>query len=179
LLAIRLLVLDLDETLVFATDNPLHREPDWIFNEYSIYRRPHLEQFIQHCTTNFHIGLWSSAGEEYVSFMANQLFPEANSIKFAWSGKRCIQRSSGISNIKDLRKLRRFGYLAHEILIVDDSPEKVCRQPKNLVKIAPYDGNLDDAELLNIIAHIEEKRVQFSEKPTLTHHSSGTPNGAP
>ena len=164
-MTIRLLVLDLDETLVFATDIPLHRKPDWIFNEYSIYRRPHLEQFIKHCLTTFHIGLWSSAGEEYVSFMANQLFPEPNSIKFAWSGKRCIHRSSGISNIKDLRKLRRFGYLDHEILIVDDSPEKVCRQPKNLVRIAPYDGKLDDVELLKTISYIEEKREQFSGKP--------------
>jgi hypothetical protein len=46
-------------------------------------------------------------------------------------------------------------------LIVDDSPEKVCRQPKILVRIEPNNGSQDDMERKNIINRIKEKQQQF------------------
>jgi TFIIF-interacting CTD phosphatase-like protein len=163
-MAIRLLVLDLDETLIYTTETPLSRDPHWTFNEYSIYRRPYLDAFLAYCQANFDLGVWSSAGDEYVAFVAQKLFPDPSSLKFVWGGSRCIHRSSGITNIKDLRKLQRFKYLPHEILIVDDSAEKVSRQPKNLVLIPPYAGDPEDNELSSVIELIEARRSQF-EKP--------------
>lgn len=158
---IKLVVLDLDETLIYATDQQLSRVGDYKFNEYHIYRRPHLDKLISYCIDNFDVGIWSSAGDDYVSFVSEQLFKDKAQLKFAWGGARCIHRSSGISNIKDLRKLRRFGYWPYQILMIDDSLEKVCRQPKSLVKVEPYDGSLEDNGLLNIIDELESKRKQF------------------
>lgn len=158
-MTIRLLVLDLDETLVHASDVVKECKPDFEFYDYFIFKRPHLDTFIKYCLKNFDVGIWSSAGDEYVSFIAKQLFIDTNNLKFVWSSKNCINKSTGVNFIKDLRKLRRFGYLTHEIIIVDDSPEKVCRQPKNLIKIAPFFGNQNDVEFFEIISKIEERKI--------------------
>ncbi|MES2206811.1 MAG: HAD family hydrolase [Pseudomonadota bacterium] len=165
-MAIRLLVLDLDETLIYATETNLAHKPEWSFNEYVIYPRPHLNYFLQYCIANFEIGVWSSAGESYVSFITHKIFNDISMLKFIWSGKQCINKSTGIQNIKDLRKLRRFGFLTDEIIILVDSPEKVCRQSKNLLQISPFDGNLNDCELLKIIEKIESKKMTANPNST-------------
>jgi TFIIF-interacting CTD phosphatase-like protein len=151
----RLIVLDIDETLVYTTDKPLPREPHYTFSEYSIYRRPYLAEFLAFCFERFDVGVWSSASERYVSFVASQIFERDSGLKFVWSEKNCITESSGQSQIKDLRKLRRFGYLVDEIRAIDDTPEKYKRQLPNLIKIEPFRGNFEDNCLLKIRSHLE------------------------
>lgn len=41
----KLLVLDLDETLVFSTECRLSRQESFCTPEYYVYERPHLRQF--------------------------------------------------------------------------------------------------------------------------------------
>jgi len=40
------------------------------------------------------------------------------------------------------------------ILMVDDSPEKIARQPRDHVKITPYVGQVEDVELLALAADL-------------------------
>jgi NLI interacting factor-like phosphatase len=46
-----LLILDLDETLIYATEEPLQRVPDFIIGPYAVYRRPYLTEFLTSCST--------------------------------------------------------------------------------------------------------------------------------
>lgn len=75
-------------------------------------------------------------------------------LKFAWNAERCIQRvdlrTQGYVYIKDLRKVRSQGYEVERITIVDDSPEKICRQPRNHVLVKAFLGDPTDRELLAI-----------------------------
>ena len=40
-----LLILDLDETLVYSIEEPLGRDHDFTVGPYAVYRRPHLAEF--------------------------------------------------------------------------------------------------------------------------------------
>ena len=58
----KLLILDLDETLVFSTTTPLGRPPDVVVGEYLVYRRPGLEAFLQTVSKQFTLAVWTSPG---------------------------------------------------------------------------------------------------------------------
>ena len=45
----KLLILDLDETLIFATERPLTREADFRVGPYHVYGRPGLADFLDQC----------------------------------------------------------------------------------------------------------------------------------
>lgn len=42
----KLLILDLDETLIFATEQDLGKASDFQFDRYSVFKRPHLDRFL-------------------------------------------------------------------------------------------------------------------------------------
>jgi len=54
----KLLVLDLDETLVFSTEQELHRPADLRVAGYHVYKRPYLDAFLDYAFANFHPRGW-------------------------------------------------------------------------------------------------------------------------
>jgi carboxy-terminal domain RNA polymerase II polypeptide A small phosphatase len=56
-----LLVLDLDETLVHATESPLAFEPQHEVPPYFLYRRPGLREFLLHVSGLFRLAVWTSS----------------------------------------------------------------------------------------------------------------------
>jgi RNA polymerase II subunit A small phosphatase-like protein len=65
-------------------------------------------------------------------------------------------RTNGYVYIKDLRRVQKHGYTVDEILMIDDSPEKLQRQSGRHLHIAPFTGNQGDRELLGVIDKLEE-----------------------
>ena len=61
----KLLILDLDETLIFATDRVLAKAPDFSTSSYAVYKRPHLDVFLDFCREHFRVGVWTSAGPRH------------------------------------------------------------------------------------------------------------------
>ncbi|MCH8622792.1 HAD family hydrolase [Undibacterium sp. TS12] len=144
----RLVVFDLDETLVHATEHALSRPAEFEITPYLIYQRPFVADMLAELATDFDLAVWSSSSQVYVDAIVSRIF--RHPLKFAWSVKRCIQRVDVRTNsyvyIKDLRKIR--GYTLEHIIMVDDSPEKIARQPRNHLHISPYLGQADDNVLL-------------------------------
>ena len=64
--------------------------------------------------------------------------------------QRVDVQSNGYVYIKDLRKVQSQGYQLERILMIDDSPEKIARQPRNHIKIKPFLGQAYDIELLSL-----------------------------
>jgi len=62
----RTLVLDLDETLIYATETPPERMPDFCLYGYYVYRRPYLTDFLARARSEFDMAVWSSASDDYV-----------------------------------------------------------------------------------------------------------------
>jgi RNA polymerase II subunit A small phosphatase-like protein len=52
-----LLILDLDETLIYATEVPLDRPADFVVYDYHVYCRPGLAEFLQACARHFELAV--------------------------------------------------------------------------------------------------------------------------
>lgn len=151
----KLLIFDLDETLVHATDRRLlEPEPSFEHAPYFVYQRPFVQELLTATRHFYDFAVWSSSSKEYVDAVVKQVFGEQFPLAFAWAVERCVQRVHPQSNsyvyIKDLRKVQGQGYSVDRITILDDSPEKIVRQPKNHLQIKPYFGQANDRELLAI-----------------------------
>lgn len=150
----KLLIFDLDETLVHAVAEPFAHTADFAWQEHHVYVRPHLQTLLQETSACYEFAVWSSASRAYVDAVIAHLFRPPFDLRFAWSVERCVQRihpqTNGYVYIKDLRKVQSQGYALEQILIVDDSPEKVMRQPKNLVAIQAFQGQQDEKALLQL-----------------------------
>ncbi len=154
-----LLILDLDETLVHASERPLDQTPDFRVGPYFIHRRPHLEAFLKGCAQSFHVAIWSSSSADYLGAVLRAILPPEVSPRFVWSRERCVQRLHPerleIDFIKDLKKVKRRGFDLKRVLIVDDTPRKVVRNYGNAVYVNPYLGDRSDDELLRLGPFLE------------------------
>lgn len=148
-----LLIFDLDETLVHATTERLARAADFEYEKYFVYKRPFLLELLSAAKPLYDFAVWSSSSREYVDAVVGKIFTGFD-VKFSWAVERCIQRvdaqSNGYVYIKDLRRVQSHGYPVERITILDDSPEKIARQPRNHLRVKPYYGLEGDRELLAI-----------------------------
>lgn len=154
----RLAIFDLDETLVHASTSQLLHPPSFELAPYFIYQRPFIRELLTATKPLYDFAVWSSSSSEYVEAVVERIFGAEFEVKFSWAIERCVQRVHLQSNsyvyIKDLRKVQSQGYPVDRITIVDDSPEKIVRQPKNHLQIRPFLGQEDDQELLAIAAEL-------------------------
>ncbi len=147
-----LLILDVDETLIYVALAPLARPPDFYVHRMPAYRRPYLDDFVRHAASLFRLGIWSSATEDYLGEAIPRIIPSSIELAFAWGRKRCTPRVDStrqgrVTYLKDLKKVRRHGFDLRHVLVVDDSPEKVERSYGNAIYVSPYEGALEDMEL--------------------------------
>ena len=176
-----LLILDLDETLVFGTEKELSRAPDFRVTRFHVYRRPHLLPFLEYCFADFDVAVWTSAGRAYATEVVAQVFGQRE-LRFFWSAERCTQRTDFNTYdryaVKDLRKVRKLGFPLEQILMVDDSPEKLERQYGNHIKITPFEGDLSDAELPALADYLRSIRQQPNYRTIEKRHWRGSPTAA-
>lgn len=178
-----LLILDLDETLVFATAKMLDRSADFEIFDYHVYKRPYLNDFLQQVKEHFLLAIWSSASDDYVQKVVEQIIPKEIKLEFVWGSSRCTyQRNLQIDEygyydsnqlnhyhyIKPLRKLKRKNYTLNRILIVDDSPHKSKANYGNVIYPAEYTGDEHDHELKLLAQYLislkDEDNVRRIEK---------------
>jgi RNA polymerase II subunit A small phosphatase-like protein len=146
-----LLILDLDETLIFGIEEPRDRPPDFRAGHYYIYRRPGVGDFLAICDSLFELAVWSSSSADYAGTVTENIFPPGVRPSFVWSRDRCTLRVEPEYReeiwLKDLKKIKRKGYDLDRVIMVDDSPEKLMRNYGNLVVVRPYFGDIEDNEL--------------------------------
>ncbi|WP_196888480.1 HAD family hydrolase [Aureivirga sp. CE67] len=159
----KLLILDIDETLVHANENP--ENEDWHFElqKYKVYKRPFLDEFLEAIQNHFEIAVWSSASDDYVEEIVKLIFPENYPLKFVWGRSRCtinrnlygfdlldnyIDYSNHYNYVKVLKKVKKyFGFALEEMLIVDDTPSKSKYNYGNAIYPKEFTGNTEDNEL--------------------------------
>ena len=166
-----LLILDLDETLVYAGEQPLERACDFRVGPYYVYKRPFIDQFWSSASEWFEMAVWTSSGPTYASLTVRELLGAAP-LAFLWCRERCTRRYDPERQeehwIKDLKKVKRLGYSLDRVLMVDDSPEKLQRNYGNHIRVTPYLGEPSDNELQRLISFLErlhkEENVRSIEK---------------
>lgn len=146
-----LLILDLDETLIHSREQPLATPYDFVAGPYFVYRRPGLAEFLGLVAASYRLAVWSSSSADYLATIVPQIVPPVIDLLFTWARERCVNRYHPELLerywVKDLRKVRRFGYDLAQVLIVDDTPQKVERNFGNAVYVRPFEGDPQDREL--------------------------------
>lgn len=160
----KLLILDLDETLLFADEQPLARAADFRVGQFHVYKRPGLASFLLWCFQRFDVAVWTSSSPLYAGEVIKAVFPDPDRLAFVWASDRgtvAYDSETGEQHDqKNLKKLKKRGYSLEAVIAVDDSPEKWRQSYGNLVQVAPFHGAEDDTELTSLtlyLAHLEQQ----------------------
>jgi carboxy-terminal domain RNA polymerase II polypeptide A small phosphatase len=163
----KIVVFDLDETLVHATKIKLDRQEDFRHDDYYVYKRPGVNEFLKECTELCRIAIWSSADDEYVQSICKHLIQDSSQLEFIWGRSACWMKIAKVKdeitgllrreyqNIKPLEKIRRKGFKMSDLLIVDDSHYKVMDNPDNYLIIRPFEGDQEDDELVALLDYLK------------------------
>ena len=164
-----LLIIDLDETLIHASSTKVREETDFQVFHYFVYKRPGLAEFLSTCAQHFKLAIWSSASDDYVQAIVQQILPPGITLEFVWGRSRCtpfitpqideygyynLDGTSSYEYAKRLKKVRRRRFLLAQTLIVDDTPAKVQQNYGNAIYIKPYLGEVADEELRHLTAYL-------------------------
>lgn len=168
----KLLVLDLDETLIYSVEEPLEREPDFQVFKYFVYKRPGVDTFLSTCADWFDLAVWTSSGSDYAHQIITHIFPEPEQLKFIFTRERCILQfdyNLGVYRmIKPLKKIKKRGFVLKKVLVVDDSPETFVENYGNAILVQKYKGEQEDEELLMLLKYLKKiasiKNVRKLEK---------------
>lgn len=166
-----LVIFDVDQTLIYASKKSLNRNPDFEVFNYVVYKRPNLDEFINRLNKSYDIAIWSSAGNDYVNSIINQLDLNIK-IQFIWGRNEATQKrqlndyyetgnDTEYYYVKPLKKVKRNGYNLERILIIDDSPHKFKLNYGNAIYPKPYKGEPEDSELLKLIDYL----VSIKDEP--------------
>ena len=163
----KLLILDLDETLIHASETPLDLgvEHDFETDYHFVYKRPHVDEFLEFCRQEFKVAVWTSAGSKFAQIVYENLFGLEYKLEFLWSRDRCTRyfRPEFFDSeyLKNLKKSKRRGFPLEKTIMVDNTPAKLAKNYGNLVKIEDFKGDQSDRELPYLIEYLKElKQVE-------------------
>jgi len=159
----KLLVLDLDETLIYGTLNRLLRmgAPDHVVcGEYSIYLRPGVEEFLETSFDRFEtVGIWTAATPDYAFEVLDKIVDRSR-FEFVFTRERCTVKRDWDQDehysVKDIAKLKKFGYPKSQILFVDDTARGLERSYGNHVPIPAFKGDREDRILPALTEYLDQ-----------------------
>ncbi|OHT04826.1 NLI interacting factor-like phosphatase family protein [Tritrichomonas foetus] len=140
------LVLDLDETLVYSS--PLKMNSDSIpirvgRRRVFVQFRPGLFDFLQAISQIYEIFFFTASAEAYANQIIDRILPETPvNHRFFRQSCRCFHGYP----VKDLNLINR---PLNKVLIVDDLEGSALLHLNNLVRISPWIGDPNDQVLIN------------------------------
>ena len=167
-----LLILDIDETLIFASEGAIDRSSDFQFSNFSVWKRPFLDEFLQHCFERFSVAIWTSSTKNYAQEIVDNILDRGQELEFLWTRERCTPRVFSelqkFEYLKDLGKIKRKGYDLKQTIMVDNTSGKLIRNYGNLVRIDDFVGDQNDRELKRLRNYLndlaQEPNVRTIEK---------------
>ena len=170
----KLLILDLDETLVHADFENLSQNYDLeiqfkdkneIFSV-GVFLRPYLNEFLDSTSKIFDIGIYTGSVKAYADAILDRIDPTKIYFKFVLYREDCININDKIC-IKDLNI---FGIPLNKIVIIDNSLYSFSNQLSNGILITSFYQNKNDTQLkdvlsylINIICKSEDVRLDNEE----------------
>ena len=158
-----LLILDIDETLIYSSEKQLDRQADFELNfgleKYFVYIRPGLEEFILSCNNCFNLAIWTSSSSDYGGEVIKNIYPNNLQLAFIFTRERCLFKRNPdldiIETFKPLKKVKRKGFSFDNILIVDDIPETFKYNYGSAILVKKYQGEDNDTELFLLLKYLE------------------------
>lgn len=112
------LVVDLDNTLIFSTVNKLEKVKNYVImdNKFFVYKRPHLEIFLNSMSQFCDICIYTAATKEY----ADKIIDHIDKNKLI-SARYYRQDCLNIGNVY-YKDLSQYSFEEKNLIIIDDSP---------------------------------------------------------
>lgn len=161
----RLLIFDLDETLVHCFENNesghaenlnaqtveiTTRDGDVLSAQVNV--RPFARECLQQTGTRFHIGIFTASNKDYADAIIDQILdPLGCLVKFRMYREHCVQTMDGIY-IKDLTVIK--SHSLDQILLVDNSVHSFGLQLANGIPIVPFYDDGQDQELVHLASYV-------------------------
>lgn len=170
--SIQTLVLDLDETLVHCTVEPIDK-PDMVFpvmfNDiyYQVYvrKRPYLDYFLQSISRSFEVVVFTASQKIYANNLLNLLDPDNKIIKHRLFREACLLVQGNY--LKDLSVLNRD---LTKTMIVDNSPHAYGYQIDNGIPIESWFDDESDTELLKLLGFLRRIHTASDVRALIHDH---------
>lgn len=174
----KLVILDLDETLILSEDKEIP-DHDYHFDSDNCKiwgkKRPHLELFLLELQKIADIGFWSASSRDYVDAILEAILPTEIKPIIILDIRSCsTKRYYNIGNIsmttKPLKKVWKTHkqYNRSNTIIIDDTPTTYAENYGNALPITKYNGSNDDKELLSLLeklkGRLEKTDVRLGSK---------------
>ena len=171
----RCLVLDLDETLIFAhnesSDTGYDERIDLYIGENRthsiyVYYRPFLKEFLEYVSAKWEIAIFTSSSNIYANAILERIDPQNKYFNFRLFKNSCY-RDCNNHLIKDLSIIKNRHL--KDIAMVDNSIDSIIYQLENCVPCVPFYGDAKDQELvslakfLDVVFHVPDLRVFNSD----------------
>ena len=148
------LVLDLDETLIHSSSSNEEKNRPHDFYIYDddrriytkVYKRPHVDTFLQSVSRYFEVVLFTASYECYCDPIMTMFSSESVISKRLYN-------TSVNGHEKDL-SLATSVNMPHRVIMVDNSPEACVAQHENLYLIRSYYGTSPDFELVSLMVFL-------------------------
>lgn len=141
----KVLVLDLDETLIHCSPFPPH--PDVQAYKFEgddsyIFLRPNVEDFLDKVTSMFEVYIFTAGTKEYADRIIDKLCPQIDVFH------RRFRDSCKFKSNKCKKDLTIFKRGLKDIIMIDDNPSMKDFYPKNTIFIQKWNGIPNDDWLL-------------------------------
>lgn len=172
----KLILLDLDNTLICAEDLDSIKDETRIVKArekfrnvrmedyYDIFERPNLQEFLDYLFENFSVGIWTASSKEYAIFVVKNFITHPNNkvktnrkLQLFLCSHHCNVSKKHFKGVtKDLKLISDKWNLKNlkDVILVDDLENLAEHQPNNVIQIKPFfydkDEAYDDKELLKI-----------------------------
>jgi TFIIF-interacting CTD phosphatase-like protein len=164
-----LLVLDLDETLLYSTEAPLDRPAELEVGPFHTYFRPGVHDFIAAAREQFTLAVWTASTRSYATPIVQRLLGDPEELAFFYASERCARRydpdSMGTYPLKKLVRVRKLGFSMARTLIVDNTPSTYSKNYGNGVPIPDFTGDLSDRLLERLLPFLMTLAAEPDVRP--------------
>ena len=163
----KILILDIDETLVHSAFAPFNRPADILLNikfnglnkKIYVLKRPHVDEFLKELSNIFEIITFTASLSQYADPLLDSL-DKFHVVSHRLFRENCINQKG--MYIKDLRKI---GTDLKNIILIDNNPISYIMNIDNGLPILTWYESLKDNELMKLIpllkylANVEDVRT--------------------
>jgi TFIIF-interacting CTD phosphatase-like protein len=153
------ILLDLDQTLISSENIDEFKKDsnnELFLNKYDvavmqkfyvIFARPHLQEFLDFLFKYFNVSVWTAASREYAIFIVDNFILVKPNRKldfffYSYHTNMAIKESNKLKDLSMIwRKFDIKNYNSRNTYIIDDNDDVYNAQPKNTIRIKPFNYN--------------------------------------
>jgi TFIIF-interacting CTD phosphatase-like protein len=146
----KLLVLDLDETLIHTAYAPIvGGRLKGLRGFFYLYERPHLQHFLDGCSEEHDLAIWSASKVDYVRWIMRSTVLSEHQFVFVNTRKNCKRIFKKDGRVEYQKDLTPYLLKYEKVIMLDDNPSMVV-PIECCIKAPDYRGGVDEF-LLNVL----------------------------